>query len=75
MVTSGGRQENSLRTVHYNSEVLNTNIGWSMHSPLGLALHKQQVQSIHIWYKRYESAICQSSKTCCTLLHTESSFL
>jgi len=36
----GGRQENSLRTVCYNSEVLYTNTGWSVHSPLGLALHK-----------------------------------
>ena len=38
MVASGGRQENSLRTVRYNSEVLYTNTGWSVHSPLGLAL-------------------------------------
>jgi len=33
MVTSGGRQENSLRTVRYNSEVLYTNTGWSVRSP------------------------------------------
>jgi len=71
MVTSGGRQENSLRTVRYNSEVLYTNTGWSVHSPLGLALHKQRVQSIHIWYKGNESAVCRSSKTCCALLCTE----
>jgi len=51
MVEVGGRQENSLRTVRYNSEVLYTNTGWSVHSPLGLALHERQVQSIHIWYK------------------------
>jgi len=45
-----GRQENSLRTVRYNSEVLYTNTGWSVHSPLGLALHERQVQSIHTVY-------------------------
>ena len=31
-VDDGGRQENSLRTVRYNSEVLYTNTGWSVHS-------------------------------------------
>src|SRR6266705_5913575 len=75
MVTGGGRQENSLRTVRYNSEVLYTNTGWSVHSPLGLALYKRWVQSIHIWYKGDESAVCQSSKMCCALLRTESSSL
>ena len=28
----GGRQENSLGTVRYNSEVLYTNTGWSVRS-------------------------------------------
>jgi len=37
--SSRGRQENSLRTVCYNSEVLYTNTGWSVCSPLGLALY------------------------------------
>ena len=35
---NGGRQENSLRTVRSNSQVLYTNTGWSVHSPLGQAL-------------------------------------
>jgi len=60
-MTGGGRQENSLGTVRYNSEVLYTNTGWSVRSPLGLALHEQRVQSIHIWYKGNESAVCRSS--------------
>jgi len=30
MVTSRGRQENSLGTVRYNSEALYTNTGWSV---------------------------------------------
>ena len=29
---SGGRQENSLRTVRSNCQVLYTNTGWSVHS-------------------------------------------
>src|SRR5712691_2387494 len=75
MVTGRGRQENSLRTVRYNSEVLYTNTGWSVCSPLGPALHKRRVQSIHIWYKGNESAVCRSSKLHCASLCTESSSL
>src|SRR6266581_3275136 len=60
MVTSGGRQENSLRTVRYISRVLYTNTGWSVHSPLGPALRQKRVQSIHIWYKGNESAVWRS---------------
>ena len=33
----GGRQENSLRTVHSISQVLYTNTGWSVHTCLGQA--------------------------------------
>ncbi len=32
-----------------------------MRSPLGPALQSRRVQSIHIWYKGNESAICRSS--------------
>jgi hypothetical protein len=31
----GGRQENSLGTIRYNSQVLYTNTGWSVRSTLG----------------------------------------
>src|SRR6266705_7160428 len=70
MVEVGGRQENSLRTVRYISQVLYTNTGWSVRSPLGPALQSRWVQSIHIWYKRDESAVCRSSNWCCAILRT-----
>jgi len=36
-LNNGGRQENSLRTVHSISQVLYTNTGWSVHTCLGQA--------------------------------------
>ena len=36
-LNSGGRQENSLGTVHSISQVLYTNTGWSVHTCLGQA--------------------------------------
>src|SRR6266705_7152189 len=73
MMTEGGRQENSLGTVRYNSEVLYTNTGWSVRSPLGLAVQSRRVQSIHIWYKGNESAVCRSSNDCAAVLRSSSS--
>jgi len=35
VLNDGGRQENSLRTVHSISQVLYTNTGWSVHTCLG----------------------------------------
>src|SRR6266705_4075627 len=73
MVEVGGRQENSLRTVRYISEVLYTNTGWSVRSPLGPALQSRRVQSIHIWYKGNESAVCRSSNDCTAVPRSSSS--
>ena len=36
-LNGGGRQENSLRTVHSISQVLYTNTGWSVYTCLGQA--------------------------------------
>ena len=41
--SGGGRQENSLRTVHSISKVLYTNIGWSVHM-FRVGLHR-----VHGW--------------------------
>jgi len=75
VVVVGGRQENSLRTVHYNSEVLYTNTGWSVCNPLGLALQIGMGAIYTYMVQGNESAVCQSSNMCCTLLRTESSSL
>ena len=41
--SGGGRQENSLRTVRSNSQVLYTNTGWSVHM-FRVGLHR-----VHRW--------------------------
>ena len=41
--SDGGRQENSLRTVHLISQVLYTNTGWSVHM-FRVGLHR-----VHRW--------------------------
>ena len=41
--SGGGRQENSLRTVHSNSQVLYTNTGWSVRM-FRVGLHR-----VHRW--------------------------
>ena len=43
VLNDGGRQENSLRTVHSISQVLYTNTGWSVHTCLGQAYILKQV--------------------------------
>jgi hypothetical protein len=61
----GGRQENSLRTVCSNSEVLYTNTGWSMCSSLGQAhIHETGVICTNI-ESRDESAVCWGSNKDC----------
>ena len=75
MVTSGGRQENSLRTVRYNSEVLYTNTGWSVRSPLGLAVTLETGAIYTYMVQGDESAVCQSSKKYYAILRTESALL
>ena len=41
--SDGGRQENSLRTVHLNSQVLYTNTGWSVH------MFRAGLHRVHGW--------------------------
>jgi len=43
VLNDGGRQENSLRTVHSILQVLYTNTGWSVHTCLGQVYILKQV--------------------------------
>jgi len=60
MVGVEGRQENSLGTVHYNSEVLYTNTGWSVCSPLGPAFIGVTGAIYTYMVQQSESAVWQS---------------